>query len=329
MKKYKSILITGASGFVGAHLTRFFANTAFEVTVLGRQKEPHTSLLQTGVKYYCADITKDPLPESADIIIHTAGLASDQSTWDEFYIANVIGTKNIFSQVKHKLFIYISSSSVYPISNKTHIENEIINTKRLNDYGRSKLQSEQYLNTKETVVILRPRAIYGTHDRILIPRILDMKKGNSIITPCKLNNRISMTNIDNLIEAINLCIFKPEKAKNQIFNIVDEETYNLQDVITILFSSIYNLNIPIRNIPFPVSKVISTITSKLNISSKLNKTALDMICHNNTLSIQKAKTILGYNPKINFENTVPEIVKWLKSKDLNNFINNPKNASWD
>jgi len=328
MNKFKDILITGATGFVGAHLIRHYTKSNFNVTALGRQKIPPKALLKTGTKYYQADIAKDNLPLKTDIIIHTAGLANDTAKWKQLYETNVIGTKNLISNVENKLFIYISSASVYPVSDKLHSENEAINPDLLNDYGKSKYLAEQLLQGYNSYVILRPRAIYGTHDRILLPRILDMKKGNRIIAPCDIYKSISMTNIHNLIEATDLCIKHHSKISNQIYNVADDTIYNLHNVIKSLFETIHNREFRIVSIPYSASNFLGNTFKLLGIKSKLNKTSLDMVCNNHILDITKIKTELGYLPKSDFDAALPQIKQWIADKDIKKYINNPQNEPW-
>ncbi len=328
MNGFKSILITGATGFVGAHLIRHFTPISSHVIGLGR-KAPPEKLLKTGASYHLADLRSNALPQEADIIIHSAGLASESADWDALYENNVIGTKNLLENVRYKLFIYISSASVYPISDKPHREDDLIQPKLLNDYGRSKYMAEEVVSKYPSTIILRPRAIYGTHDRVLLPKILGLKKGNSILTPCDVSNTVSLTNIINLIHAIELCIKKPSIAEKQVFNVSDGMTYILKDIIAKLFYRIYDHEIPIRTIPYRISKSISKLLTYLPIDTKLTKTSLDMICHNHVLSINKIRSVLSYSPDTNFETYLPELVKWIEEVSVDRIIRNPSGAPWE
>ncbi len=328
MNPIKDILITGATGFVGAHLIKHYTKLGHNVTALGRAKIPPKALLETGAQYFVGDITKDNLPQKTDILIHTAGLASDTATWKELYNTNVNGTKNLIAKTKHKLFVYISSSSVYPISNAVHAENEIINPDNLNNYGKSKYLAEQVITKYKSYTILRPRAIYGTHDRVLLPRILGMKKRNKIISPCDLNKSISMTNIDNLKTAIDLCVENTDLVSGKTYNIVDDNIYNLNDIIYELLTSIFQQKLQLFSIPHSISKSLCKLFSVLNIESRLNKTSLDMICHNHLLDISKIKSELGYESEFDFKTTLPMIKLWLSDKDITKFIEDPSKEPW-
>lgn len=329
MSKSQTVLITGATGFVGAHLVRFFARSSYYVIAMGRMKNPPNPLLVHADEYVAADITRDTLPAQADIIIHAAGLASDTSSWDELYRVNVIGTQRVYEEIKHQFFIHISSSSVYSSQQKNHCEDEDILLKELNPYGRTKRLAELYLAHKADVCMLRPRAIYGINDRVLLPKILGMRKGRLLIAPCQLNSDSSLTQVNNLIQAINLCIQNEGRARGQIFNVADGRVYSLKTVISSLHKVVSPLPIRWLHLPLSFSKNLSHFLSKYNIKSKLNKTALDMLCRSSVLDVTKIEKQLNYQPLHYFEETLPIIEKWLKKKDLGTLIQNPDNIPWD
>ena len=323
-----TLLITGATGFVGAHLIRHFTKQPYRVIALGRSPLAPKALLKTGAKYFPADLCKDPLPKQADIILHAAGLASDTASPKALFQANVQGTKRLITKTTHSFFVYISSSSVYPLSTAVHREEEPIDPNLLSDYGRSKLQAEKIVASYENLVILRPRAIYGTHDRVLLPRILSLRKGNNILLPCTADNLTSLTHVHNLILAIETCIRSPSTCAQETFNITDASPYQLREVVLQIIREATDRRLSVLTFPSPLVYGISSLIRKLKLNSKINKTSLDMLCKNHVLSIEKARSMLGYTPVHTFYNTYSDIMKWLKTQDLNTYLKDPSNAPW-
>jgi nucleoside-diphosphate-sugar epimerase len=199
MSNPTTISITGATGFIGAHLVRHFSQLGYSVEATGRQKIPPIQLLQFA-SYLQADIAHYVPDLKGDIVIHTAALASDTASWEDLYETNVEGTKRVYEAAKNcRLFIHISSASVYPFQEKPLSETDVKQELILSNYGKSKYLSEEVLKQNQqdsNVVILRPRAVYGTGDRILLPRILKLVKMQSIIAPSALDIQDSMPHID-------------------------------------------------------------------------------------------------------------------------------------
>ena len=236
----KRIIITGATGFVGAHFVRHFSKNGHEVIAMGRQEKPPLGL-SAFAKYIQADIS-EPLPiTQGDVCIHCAGLATDKATYKDLYQVNVLGTKHIFEAVNAPVFIHISSASVYSLNEKILKEEDARMNEDLSDYGKTKLLAEQFLQQnyqkKQHTIILRPRAIYGTHDRVLLPRILQLMKRKAIIAPGNLKVQVSLTHIDNLIHGVEQAM-KYKGASFDIFNITDELNYELRAAILALAKAI-------------------------------------------------------------------------------------------
>src|SRR5665213_1409954 len=124
--KTMTIVITGANGFAGAALCRYFYALGHEIIATGRQLTPHPALLSYA-KYVPGDITK-PIEEfKADACIHVAGLASDNSDYGSLFLTNVTGTKNVIDAAKNcRTLIFISSSSVYNFCEKPAVEADAV-----------------------------------------------------------------------------------------------------------------------------------------------------------------------------------------------------------
>src|SRR3954454_3443454 len=139
------IIITGATGSLGAYLTRWFSGKGHEVIALGRTKNPPPMLLSCST-YTLADISTSFSLPKADICIHTAALADDKARKADLYLTNVIGTENVAYAAKHcKTFIQVSTSSVYTSSNNLLTEEEAgeKSGEKLSPYGKSKLVAEE------------------------------------------------------------------------------------------------------------------------------------------------------------------------------------------
>ncbi|MCY7330340.1 MAG: NAD(P)-dependent oxidoreductase, partial [Saprospiraceae bacterium] len=195
----KAIFITGATGFVGAWLVRYFAERGWSVTASGRGAAP-APLLERAA-YLRADLSR-PLPIlQTDVVVHAAALASDSALMADLQAANVDGTRHVFEATRHcKIFIYISSASVYDYQKTTHTENEPVDYQQLSSYGRSKRQAEDWLKQQDwhdrTLVILRPRALYGPGDRVLLPRLLRLVRSHRMMIPGTLRVQSSLTHVE-------------------------------------------------------------------------------------------------------------------------------------
>ena len=325
------ILITGATGFIGANLVRYFSRNGHSVLALGRRKKPPVDLRKYA-DYICADIASPMQSIDCDTVIHTAALADDRSEFTLLKKTNVDGTKNVFEATKNaRLFIHISSASVYQSDGAINLECKTINQKKLSLYGQSKLLAEKYLHKKKTVnmgiYILRPRAVYGIGDRALLPRILNLPKKEKVFFPGNKDVGASMTHIDNLRYAIELVIAKKQTGTHT-YNVADGKTYQLRTVIKELLENSFNKNWNYKNIPVPILHMLVTAFEMAGIRSNLTKQAIDYFSKPNILDIQKIKKELGYEPITDFEKEKEKLFGWIKKTGIKTFINSPAALSW-
>jgi len=319
------IFITGITGFVGASAANYFVSAGHDVEGIGR-KTVLPSNISRACRYSSMDIT-NPIPEiDADIVIHSAALASDTVSFKEAYHVNVKGTGNVLyasRNVKH--FIYISSSSVYNFNEcRVMCESDSgIAFNRLSPYGQTKWLAEQAIRESRQGFkksILRPRAIYGKYDQLLIPRLLKLVRRNRIIIPDHLTREISLTHVSNLILAIHLCM-RNQQEDYEVFNVSDGEIYDLNLVLPALLKVVLANRMQTVRIPAVVFDFFVALNKRLKLNPVLNPFAASSLINKSVLDIEKITRQLGYHPVNNFYNSCTEIAEWIhKEQGWKNFF---------
>lgn len=304
------IIITGATGSLGAFFTRWFSRKGHHVFALGRTDSPPLQLLACSA-YIRADITKLLVLPEADVCIHCAGVADDNAKSVDLYATNVEGTKNVVTAASHcKTVIHISSSSVYSPS-VTPLTEDMKGEKSgnvLSRYGKSKLLAEEAVIThvkNDSCFILRPRAIYGTGDKVLLPRLLKLVRNNRLIKPGDMNVRLSLTHFVNLALAVEHCIYSG-KSGVHTYNVADDEVYVLNEVVQKLLSTLYSHQLPEKKIPLWILQVMAAF----NIGGA-TPLFLSTVSKNLVLDISKIKRELKYSPAMNLDLSLHEIYTWV------------------
>lgn len=326
-----TISITGATGFIGAHLVRHFAQLDYPIEAVGRQKNPPLGLFQYA-DYRQADITKKMPPLAGDIIIHTAALASDSANWQDLFQTNVAGTRHVYeAATAARLFIHISSASVYPFQPTALIETAA-NKKQISSlYGKSKYISEQMLKAyrqEKNIAILRPRAVYGTGDRVLLPRILNLVRGQKIVAPGNLNIQVSMTHISNLIAAIEAVIAERELGSFQLWNVTDERVYNLREVVENLLRGIYKKELCYQRLPVTPLRYLAKTLQYLGLANNFTPQSLDYVTRSTVLSIEKIQKDLAYTAATDFYQALPALLTWVDSVGIERVTQADRRLPW-
>lgn len=310
------ICVTGITGFVGGAVANYFANKGHSVMGIGR-KEQLAANINPNCYYIKSDITKPLKPFEADVIIHAAGLASDIASYDLLYATNVVGTGNVLKASETaSCFIYISSSSVYHFNSPVATEKDGGKSfSLLSAYGKTKFLAEELvLNSpiRQNKYILRPRAIYGVRDQVLLPRLLKLVKKNTLLLPTHLTKNISLTHIDNLVAGIDSCVRKLTSTA-MILNVADNEIYDLNHILTTLLPAVTNQKLKVFRISRHLWEAIINLNELICFNPSLTRFGSSSLTKNAILNIETASSALEYAPKKNFDNSYLEIAEWINN----------------
>lgn len=239
-----SILVTGATGFIGSYLVS--------------QSNPQDWQIKAAVRNGIKTLPKNTMPvvisninrttdwsnalQNIDVVVHLAARAHilDDRVLNpetEFLKVNTEGTANLVKQaiaagVKH--FIFISSiGAMATLSEQTLTENSPCHPDT--PYGRSKLKAEQALiklaqDSNMTWTIIRPPLVYGAGNPGNMERLLKLVKKGVPLPFGSINNRRSFIYVGNLVDAIIHCLTHPQ-ARNQVFLISDGEDLSTPQLI--------------------------------------------------------------------------------------------------
>ena len=159
MLKNKKILITGATGFIGANLVHHFLKESVNIAVFTRKTSNKWRIknILNDISEYCVDLLDESelqkviLNIKPEIIFHTAAYGSYPFQNDTYKImqTNIIGTGNLVNackRIEFELFVNTSSSSEYGIKSEPMREDNILEP--INDYGVAKTSTTLFCQAK-------------------------------------------------------------------------------------------------------------------------------------------------------------------------------------
>jgi nucleoside-diphosphate-sugar epimerase len=188
------IALTGATGFVGRAVVSAFMAKSYQVSALVRN--PGLSDLNPNVRKVQGDLRSsaalDELTRNADVVVHIAGVIG--ALWrDHYFLANEQGSLTVAEAAARngvKRFVHISSLAA--------------REPELSIYGASKRAGEaavEKFNTRMSVIILRPPAVYGPGDRGTLPLLRSLTHSFAVI-PGTSTSRFSLIYVDDLARII-------------------------------------------------------------------------------------------------------------------------------
>jgi nucleoside-diphosphate-sugar epimerase len=216
----KTILVTGAGGFIGSALVDFLLSQSARVrALLGVPGEPVWNP-RSPAQIFHADIRELPkmreYVRGVDVVVHLAGPPSVQASFQfpsEYAAVHTLGTATIMEACQKECIpriVYLSSAEVYgrPTSNPV---TEDASVSPLSPYATAKVAAEVFVRTMAAfsimdAVILRPFSVYGPRlsSVSLIANILEQIRGNECVSVRDLTPVRDYCYVKDVVEAVAL-----------------------------------------------------------------------------------------------------------------------------
>jgi UDP-glucose 4-epimerase len=301
MQLGKKILVTGGAGFIGFHLTKKLLDSGADVTIYDNMSNGKKENIQDNpkakfIKGDILDLKKLLSLPKFDLIYHLAAqvvvpYSMENPTLD--FDTNARGTLNVLEKARKDKtrLIFASSAAVY--GNPTKFPTtEDYGFHPFSCYGLSKVVGEEYcqiytLQYGTAITIVRFSNVYGSRCHGVINDFLDKLQKN----PGKLEiigtgqQARDFVHVSDIAEALTLVA--DDKAIGKTYNLGFGETTKIIDLAKMILK-ILDLN----------SKTFVTTTGQSWQGD------IDTICFN----ITKAKTELGWNPKVRLEDHLRTLI---------------------
>jgi len=236
------VLITGATGFIGAPLTAALADAGYQVRAAVREQCRRSfppgvdiALLQD----LAGTVDWTPLVTGMEAVVHLAGIAHvGPETPDAIYDrVNHLATAALASAAArtgvHK-FMFMSSTRAQagPASDTPLTESAA--PQPTDAYGRSKLAAEAAVCASGVpYTILRPALVYGPNPKGNLANLLRLAVLPIPLPFGAFSNRRSLLALDNLIAAVRFALEDP-RAENKTFLVADPDAISVAEFIALL-----------------------------------------------------------------------------------------------
>ena len=256
----------------------------------------------------------DRAMESMDFVVHTAA-ALPLYDPDDIHTTDVEGTRNVLdAALRHgvKRVVHVSSTAVYGIPDH-HPLYETDRLEGVGPYGQAKIQAEmvclEYRAKGLTVPIIRPKSFVGPERLGVFALFYDWAvTGHDFPMIGSGNNRYQLLDVEDLCDAIALCLMLPEEQADDTFNIGAREfTTMKEDYQAVLDYAGHGKKI----VGFPAAPAIRglRILDRLGVSP-LYRWVYETASKDSFVSIEKAERQLGYAPKFSNKEALLRNFRW-------------------
>jgi len=322
-----TILITGATGFIGSHLTsRLLAqNKPIRALALPSDTIPidwgnKVEIIRGDVRNR-ADVEK--AIRGASLVFHLAAVTLDTGPQELHQQVTLEGTRHIMeAAAAHKAKVILTSSiTVYGVKIQTDVLEEDLEWGAPAGFYSTHKQKQEKLAreiaAKQNVelVVLRPGNVYGPRSgQWVVAALAELKRG----TPTLIGGGkgdCGFVQVDNLIDAMLLAAENP-KAIGRAYNIGDGFGLTWKQYFTDL-ARIGSAPAP-KVVPLWAGKLLANTIEpiwyglKLKGRPPLTYEAYNLVASNAQFPIARAQTELGYQPRVKYEDAMKEIEASLK-----------------
>jgi len=330
----KKILITGAGGFIGSHLTQTLVKKGFNVTALFRYNSSNSKGWldldkdETDGNYeskFC-DLGDSnlisQLVKNKDVVVHLAaliGIPYSYQARESYLKTNITGTFNILEAcLKNNIpnLIHTSTSEVYGTPKKTPIteKNEL---QPQSPYAASKVGADQlamsyFKSFQLPLTILRPFNNFGPRqsNRAVIPTIINqvLKKNCKEIKIGSTKPTRDFLYVDDTVNAY-LKIINDKSLKGQLYNVGTGVEISIKELILKILKITNKKNVKIKN-------------QELRNRPK-NSEVMRLVCDSSKIK-KKLNWKSSINSKKDFDKVLKKTINWYennsnKIKNKNNF----------
>lgn len=317
-------LVTGGTGFTGSHLVRRLLERGHEVSVVDNSKGLFwDELEQLGARISLGSVTDKTMMDRSvtgnEVVFHVAAAFRGVDLPHKVYWeVNVEGTRNLMDASLRqgvKRFIYCSTEGVHGhIKNPPADESAPVAPKDYYQYTKWEGEKvvQEYVQKGLPSVILRPTAIYGPGDPERF--LMIYRRVKTGIFPMFGTGRITYhpLYIDNLSDAFELAMEK-EGVLGQAYLIADEDFIAIEDLVKAV-AGVMGREVKIPHFPFwPLflaSFFCEVVCKPLRITPPIFRRRADWYRQNRAFTIEKARSELGYNPKIGLTEGLTRTYQW-------------------
>lgn len=332
MNNSNNILITGATGFIGGFIVDKALDMGMNVWVAVRPLSSRKYLTDERINFIHLDFSnkeqmvKEMSELRFDYVVHAAGVTKCINAQD-FYRVNTLGTKNLVEALLElymplKRFVYVSSLSVFGNIREDYPHKDIKDTDIPHpntNYGKSKLESEKYLDEltargKLPCITLRPTGVYGPREKDYFMMAKSISQHVDFAAGFK-PQTITFVYVLDVVQAIFLAL-KNGKIGGKYF-LSDGRNYSSRDFSDLICRElghpwVLRLKAPIwllRLITF-CGEYVGRMTGKV---TALNNDKYHIMKQRNwRCDITPAEDELGFHPEYDLDHGVRLTIKWYK-----------------
>ena len=235
------VLLTGATSGLGRNAAQWLLEAGHQVRATGRDERAGATLRQLGAEFCALDLAQATPQQCRELVTdcewvwHCAAKSSPWGGKAEFHRINAAATEKLAEAAGRcgvRRFVHISTPAIYFDFQPHYDLDEGYRARRFaNHYAASKYAAEQRLLAQAkiypqtTYIMLRPCGLFGPHDRVIVPRLLQqLERDRGVLRlPGGGQALLDLTFAPNVVHAMDLASRQRGLPSGAVYNITNHQ----------------------------------------------------------------------------------------------------------
>jgi nucleoside-diphosphate-sugar epimerase len=325
----KRVLVTGGLGFLGSALVAEFTSAGFDTRVFNRLGRRTPAFAHpSGIHVTWGDIRDSEAVnravEGVDIVVHTVSNFREARTDHDAFPINVGGTDNVLAAcTAHRVERIVLCSTIGVHGDVAQVPaNEESPFNPGDVYQETKVEIERRARAFEQasgipVCILRPASLYGPGDMRML-KLFRMIQRRRFVMMGDGQSNFHPAYIDDVARAFVLAAVE-KRAAGETFIVGGEGYLPLRHLVEAIARHLQvappGIRIPLAPVEF-LARACEAVCRPFDIEPPLHRRRMSFFRNNRGFSIDKAKRVLGFQPRVSLDEGLERTINWYESKGL-------------
>jgi nucleoside-diphosphate-sugar epimerase len=323
-----TVLVTGAAGFLGSHLTELLLDRGERPRALVRPGEDLETLANLGIDIHVGDIGDRAAVEGAlsgvDRVLNCAARTGPWGRAAEYEQTNVTGLETLVRAANEagvRRVVHVSSITVHGNDVRGTADESAPRLVEPNPYSQTKVAGERLLERMfrsegAPVTVVRPGWIYGPRDAASFARLARKIETGQMIMVGGGDNQLPLIYVTDVAHGV-LLASEAHQAVGRTYLLVNDEPVTQRDFIEAIAAE---LGVPPthRRIPYKLALALGGAAETVwRVARRpepppVMRYGLQLLGGENRFDIKRARRELGFVPEVDLAQGVKRSIEWYR-----------------
>ena len=323
-----TVLVTGAAGFLGSHVTELLLARGGRPRALVRPGESISALAGADIDVIRGDIGDRAVVEAAvsgvDRVLHCAARTGPWGPEPDYERTNVRALEMLVEVAVAagvRRLVHVSSITVHSNDVRGAADESAPLRGAPNPYSRSKVAGERLLERMirdegAPVTIVRPGWIYGPRDTASFGRLVGMVRNGRMVMVGSGENHVPLIYVRDAARGV-LLASEADRAVGRSYLLVNDEPVTQRDLLGAIAAEV-GVPRPARRVPYRVGVALGVLAETAGHMARrqqpppVMRYGVQLLGGENRFSIRRARDELGFAPQVSLAEGVRCTVDWYR-----------------